>query len=108
MNEQCVTEMKSKIITHIKNIFQKENPSLDSEAYQFDVDGTGPFHITIQHKEQQDETITLKTLLSFQFKCTSDGNTYEVDFGALKQEGGRRRRTYKRARRSSRQTRRNL
>lgn len=109
MDEQCATEMKSKIMTYIKDIFQKENPSLFSEAYQFDVEGDGPFHITIQHKEQQDETITLKTLKSFEFICNVDGNTYEVAFGSptQTQEGGKRRRkTYKRARRSSRQTRR--
>jgi len=105
MDEQCATEMKSKIMTYIKNLFKTENPSLDTDAYQFDVEGDGPFHITIQHKEQKDETITLKTLSSFQFKCDVDGYTYEVAFGSPKQEGGRRK-TYKRARRSSRQTRR--
>jgi hypothetical protein len=108
MDEQCLEEVRPKIITYIKNIFKTENPSLVSEAYDFNVEGDGPFHITIKNKNDAEESVTLQ-LKPFEFKCNADGIVYIIEFGTptQTQEGGKRRRkTYKRARRSSRQTRR--
>jgi len=110
MDPQCLEEVRPKIVTYIKNIFRQENPSLDESAYTFDVEGDGPFHIIIKNKNDAEESVTLK-LKPFEFICSADGNTYIIEFGTPKQsqEGGkRRRRTYKRVRRSSRKTRRNV